>query len=136
MQVSPNGKPDGPDQSVRCDLLMRVLDGGLRESDESACLDLGRILDVFGVSPGHCPRCEVGQRGDVEFGIGRFWKQSGEKARRCDFGKSIPRCTSTALTAFSAACWAWKHAAHSTPISEFSTRFAIARSSLAFASQL
>ena len=69
LQVSLNGKPGGHDQSVRCDLLMRVLDGGPRESDESACLDLGRILDVFGVSPGHCPGREVGQRGDVESGI-------------------------------------------------------------------
>ncbi len=74
LQVSPNGKPGGPDRSVRRDLVVRVLDGGLCESDESACLDLGRILDVFGVAPGDCPRCEVGQRVDVESDIVRCWK--------------------------------------------------------------
>jgi len=49
--------------------LVRVLDGGLREPYESACFGLGRILDVLGVPPGHCPGCKVGQRGDVESGI-------------------------------------------------------------------
>jgi hypothetical protein len=74
LQVSPNGKPGGPDRSVRRDLVVRVLDGGVCESDESACLDRGRILDVFGIAPGHCPRCEVGQRVDVESDIVRCWK--------------------------------------------------------------
>ena len=69
LQVSPNGKPGGPDRSDRGDLLVRVLDGGQREPDESAGFDLSRIFDVFGVAPGHRPGCEVGQRGDVESGI-------------------------------------------------------------------
>ena len=65
----PEREPGRPDQSVRCDLLVRVLDGGPREPYESACFGPGRILDVLGVPPGHCPGCKVGQRGDVESGI-------------------------------------------------------------------
>lgn len=53
-----------------------------------------------------------------------------------DFGKSTPRWTSTVLTAFSAACCAWKQAAHSMPTSESRTNSAMVRSSAALASQL
>lgn len=66
LQVSPDGKPGGPDQSVGCDLFVRVPDGYLRKPDEASCLGVGRVRDVFGIATGHGPWSEFGERADVE----------------------------------------------------------------------